>query len=434
MQTTWLLNAFLAFTGVEASFGHHPTARIETQPWQPQWQQVHRSFVKRGSDLQHQVTTFRSAPIKLDVGRVVLTAPRQTPLMMPPEPFVLTSLNLQVVRADGGRVPLTEVYNHHVAIYAAGGKLGADICGGAHLDMIDALWAVGAEARGTVTEFPIGYGLPGKGPWFANIHLIRSEGVPQVKRCIECTCDTGGGSEDCCRHMSICPGFPDGATRNSSDVKEYALEYTVGWSAATEKYQQLHYMTLDATGCQLEFQVPARCPWMWNHDTLHGAVKGSVGLRGSGRELPSDFSAAVQPVAPGCTASVSWEYELPPGASGRLVFSKGHLHVGGLSVAAYIIRNEHNQTDAAQPGKLLCSCNAKYGHSEPESASFVGDELGYVVAVSTCTFDDMNKQPVLRRGDRIRVEATYRTDLWFNGVMGLFDLAILPDSNADLLV
>lgn len=394
---------------------------------------VNRISAERGLDSNHQVTTFRSGPISLDIGRVVLTAPKQTPMMMPPEPFVLTSIKLQVVRASNGEpVPLTEVYNHHVAVYADGGKLGADICGGAHLDMIDALWAVGAEARGTVTEFPAGYGLPGKGPWYANIHFIRSEGVPQVKRCIECTCDTGGGSEDCCRHMSICPGFTDGTSRNSSDFKEYALGYAVGWSADVGKYLQLRYMTLDATGCQLEFQVPAQCPWMWNHETLHGQFPGAVGLRGSGRQLPSDFAVAVRPPAPGCTASVSWDYALPPGASGRLVFTKAHLHVGGLSVSAYVMRNAENRSDewTAEPGELLCLCKARYGHSAPGSAGHVGDELGYVVAVSSCQFADTHKQPILRSGDRTRVEVTYRTDLWFNGVMGLFDFAILPDSEA----
>ncbi|CAE8715603.1 unnamed protein product [Polarella glacialis] len=400
------------------------------------WQELARVPAPRASDPQHQFSTFRSAPLRLDVGRVVLTPPKQTSLLMPPGPFVLTSLRLEVVRAaDGQPVPLTEVYNHHIAFYAAGGKVGADVCGGAHLDNFDALWATGAEARGTTTEFPEGLGLPGKGPWFANIHLIRSEGVPHVKRCIECACDLYGGSEDCCRHMSICPGFPEGMDkRNSSDVKEYAVQYTVGWSPDTTRYQLLKYMTLDATGCQLEFQVPAQCPWMWRHDTLRGPVSGSVGLRGSGRDLPSDFEVAVRPPPAGCVTGVSWEYTLPPGAAGRLVFSKGHVHVGGLSVSATVLRRQRLRRGGGnvsagsfEEAELLCKCEAKYGHTEAGQPGFVGDELGYVVGVSTCHFDAAAARPVLREGDRIRVETSYRTDLWFNGVMGLIDLAILPD-------
>jgi len=72
---------------------------------------------------------------------------------------------------------------------------------------------------------------------------------------------------------------------------------------------------------------------------------------------------------------------------------------------------------------------AQYGRSDPGSASFTGDERGYVVGISTCSFDDdggVKQQPLLEDGDVIRVTATYRTDLWFNGVMGLADLAILP--------
>lgn len=417
---------------VLAKPGHrgHTTPKEVAEPWVPEWRAAHHAEAPRGPDAQHQVTTFRSAPIRLDPGRVVLTSPKQTPLKMPEEPFVLTSLQVQVVRvATGEPVPLTEVYNHHVVFYAEGGKLGADICGGAHLDMIDGLWGAGAEARGTATEFPEGYALPGTGPWFANIHLIRSESVPSVKRCIECACDTGGGSEDCCRHMSICPGFPHGLdTRNSSDVKEYALEYKVGWSANTEQYQLLKYMTLDATGCQLEFQVPARCPWMWNHDGLSGPLSGSGGLRGSGRDLPSDFATAVRPPSPECIATVSWEYALPPGAAGKLVFSKGHVHVGGLEVSASVVRG-FNSSDS-RTAEQLCACRARYGRTYPGSPGFAGDEMGYVVAMSTCAFGSTEEQPVLREGDRIRVEARYRTDLWFNGVMGLIDLALVPDAQA----
>eukprot|EP00929_Paragymnodinium_shiwhaense_P091720 TRINITY_DN51627_c0_g1_i1.p1 TRINITY_DN51627_c0_g1~~TRINITY_DN51627_c0_g1_i1.p1 ORF type:complete len:442 (-),score=37.84 TRINITY_DN51627_c0_g1_i1:264-1589(-) len=416
--------------GTRVGHHSHPNARHEENPWSPEWMEVRRLATTRGADTKHQFSTFRSAAIPLDPGRVILTAPKQTPLRMPDEDFVITSFHLQVVRPDGTPVPLTEVYNHHVVFYGDGGKLGADICGGAHLDMIDGLWASGAEGRGTVTQFPDGYALAGQGPWYGNIHFIRSEGVPHVKRCIECACDTGGGSEDCCRHMSICPGFPEGnSTRNATDVKEYALEYTIGWSTEKQHYQIVKYMTLDATGCQLEFQIPATCPWMWNHDNLHGQLPGSVGLRGSGRDLPSDFAVAVRPPTAGCEAKVYWDYVLPPGAAGRVVFSKGHVHIGGISVSAYVLRNG---TETRK--ELLCDCKAKYGRSSPGSATFTGDELGYVVGVSTCQFGTEATQPVLRQGDVIRVEGEYRTDLWFNGVMALFDMAIIPEADSAGLV
>jgi len=388
---------------------------------------VQRSASMRYSDADHQVSTFRSAPITLDVGRVVLTPPKQTPLLMPPEPFVITSLRLEVVRAsDGSSVPLAEVYNHHVVFYAGDGKIGADVCGGAHLDMLDGLWATGAEARNTVTEFPEGLALPGTGPWLTNIHLIRSENVPSVKRCIECACPTAyGGTEDCCQHKSICPGFPDGeSARNASDIKQYALQYTVGWSADASKYELLRYLTLDATGCQLEFQVPVQCPWMYRHDTMTGQVPGSKGLRGSGRDLPSDFAASVRPVRPECTASVSYDYDLPGDGEGHLVFSKGHVHIGGLNLTVHVLK-------AATPDKpqLLCGMEARYGHADPGTANYTGDERGYVVGVSTCVFEEPSKRPLLEKGDRIRVTAMYRTDLWFNGVMGLADMAIVPQVN-----
>lgn len=387
---------------------------------------VSESSDQRGTDVQHKRTTFRSSAFQLDPGRVLLTHPNTTHLLMPPEPFVITSLHLEVVRAsDGQSVPLTEVYNHHVALYAAGGKVGADIvCGGAWVDMMDSIFAIGAEARGTKVEFPDNHGFAGAGPWLANIHLIRSEGVPDVKRCIECACPTGGGSEDCCKHLTICPGFPLGEKdRNASDIKGYSLQYTVGWSPSIEQYRLLKYMTLDATGCQLEFHVPARCPWMWRNNNEHGGrVSGGIGLRGSGRDLPSDFVTAIRPPQPGCVEHVSWDYELPANAEGELVYNKGHIHTGGLNISAYLLR------PGEQHPRHLCTSTARYGTAENFPVAVAGNELGYVVGMSTCSFA-VGQRPLLRAGDRVRVEAFYRTDLWFNGVMGLMDFALAPFQN-----
>jgi len=377
-------------------------------------------------DVDHRTTSYLSPPIRLDPGRVVLTPPKQTPLQMPPQPFVMTSLQLEVVRYPGGkRVPLTEVYNHHIVFYGDGGRAAADVCGGAHLDMLDGLIGVGAEARGTITELPEGYAFGGQGPWFANIHLIRSEGVPDVKSCIECACRGHGGSEDCCPHLSVCPGFPDGPSmRNASDIKDYALRYVVGWSPATEKYTIARYKTFDVTGCQLEFQVPAQCSWMWRHDNSRGGrLPGAVGLRGSGRDFPSDFETSVRPPSPRCVERLSWDYELPDGAEGEVLFSKGHVHIGGLNISAHILRREGGTPE------LVCCSSALYGSSDAPAAHEpppAGDERGYVVGMSTCLFTNATKRPRVRKGDRIRVEVAYRTDLWFNGVMGLLDLAFAP--------
>ena len=48
----------------------------------------------------------------------------------------------------------------------------------------------GAEYRGTPSEypFPYAYVTTGEENWTANIHAIRSEGVNDVKKCIECHC------------------------------------------------------------------------------------------------------------------------------------------------------------------------------------------------------------------------------------------------------
>lgn len=73
-----------------------------------------------------------------------------------------------------------QVYLHHIAFYD--GINSADLCGGANLQGRDALWSIGAESRHTPTFFPDSHGIAvgQNSSWAANIHLIRTHGVPHV--------------------------------------------------------------------------------------------------------------------------------------------------------------------------------------------------------------------------------------------------------------
>jgi len=150
------------------------------------WEEVKRNvpLVKDEGTAETSIT-YMSSAIQLDPGRVVLTPPSKTPIPMPPQPFLLRGLHVEVVYPNGQPVPLTEVYLHHIAFYD--GVTSADLCGGASLEGKDALWSVGAESRHTSTFFPDGYGYPVLGnssdfptQWSANIHIIRTKGVPHV--------------------------------------------------------------------------------------------------------------------------------------------------------------------------------------------------------------------------------------------------------------
>mmetsp|Transcript_26761 Transcript_26761/g.82170 ORF Transcript_26761/g.82170 Transcript_26761/m.82170 type:complete len:119 (+) Transcript_26761:913-1269(+) len=110
----------------------------------------------------------------------------------------------------------------------------------------------------------------------------------------------------------------------------------------------------------------------------------------------------------------------------RLVFGKGHLHIGAIDMSLYVQRRRGVLPNAHQR-ELLCTVVPRYG----TQLGVPGDELGYVVGVSNCDtfFADM---PLLRRGDRLTVEARYRAQPWYDGVMGLFDIAIAPDAGVVL--
>mmetsp|Transcript_27131 Transcript_27131/g.64316 ORF Transcript_27131/g.64316 Transcript_27131/m.64316 type:complete len:457 (-) Transcript_27131:99-1469(-) len=410
------------------------------------WEEVKRNvpLVKDEGTAETSIT-YMSSAIQLDPGRVVLTPPSKTPIPMPPQPFLLRGLHVEVVYPNGQPVPLTEVYLHHIAFYD--GVTSADLCGGASLEGKDALWSVGAESRHTSTFFPDGYGYPVLGnssdfptQWSANIHIIRTKGVPHVKHCIECHCGgAGGGSEDCCPHGSLCGGMPAGAATPGAR-EPYHVQYTVWYDelpgpGGGPGPVPLRYHTLDAAACQLEWNIPARCPWRFRHA---GTVPGSTqlrgaGLRGSGRYFPFDFLAgALGPSrGPGrCVSPMRWSLTWP--YDGRVVFAKGHLHTGGIDLSLY-------RATAAGGEELLCRTAARYGSgwggnrtgAEGESPREpadqpAGNELGYVVGVDSCR-GSLRRGLVLRAGDRLTVEARYHSAPWYEGVMGLLDIAVAPD-------
>jgi len=86
----------------------------------------------------------------------------------------------------------------------------------------------------------------------------------------------------------------------------------------------------------------------------------------------------------------------------EMPYTVGHLHVGGLAIEMY------NETT----GELLCSSAPKYGFGQE-----AGDEAGYLVGMSSCTFDP---PLVMRKNDKIRTVARYNASEPHTGVMALW--------------
>ena len=89
-----------------------------------------------------------------------------------------------------------------------------------------------------------------------------------------------------------------------------------------------------------------------------------------------------------------------------IVFAVGHQHRGGMGINMYDDDTEN----------LICSSVPTYGRSNQ-----VGDELGYVVAMSTCTFDPPLR---MKRNSIVRIAAMYNNTMPHTGVMSLFYIAL----------
>jgi hypothetical protein len=99
----------------------------------------------------------------------------------------------------------------------------------------------------------------------------------------------------------------------------------------------------------------------------------------------------------------------------HVVYMVGHLHRGGMQVSAH-----DNVT-----GELICKSTPTYGTGDD-----IGNERGYITAMSTCTFDP----PLLMKMTHpILITSSYDARELHTGVMSLFYIAIaeMDDGGAD---
>jgi len=93
----------------------------------------------------------------------------------------------------------------------------------------------------------------------------------------------------------------------------------------------------------------------------------------------------------------------------NVVYMVGHLHRGGMEVSIY--RNDTNE--------LLCRSLPMYG-----TKNEIGNEAGYINAMSTCKFEDPPLR--LKTTDALRIVAKYNATEPHTGVMSLFYIAMAP--------
>ena len=354
MKLTALYTVTVGFVLIGLGLGHAtPTFPLYEQPTKSdlltfsEMKGAHEESISSTGVVSH-TQTYRSKPLPLGEGEVVFTDPKRTPLIMPTGNIALTRFHAFVVDETGRSVPLNEVYNHHWLVFNGRGNAG--VCGG----YLSYVFGVGAESRDSPVEFPENYGLVlnGSEEWGANIHLLRTVNTMNVKNCIECvyTPEKGCAKEQsgkfaCCGDGSYCQLTKDG---NRSETKTYFLQYSVTWVDVYANLIPLEIMVLDASGCEIEYNIEA------------------------------------SNTAPVHTTTFSWTSK----HTGEIVYGTGHQHIGALNISLFL------------DGQCVCTNVPKYGNG-----TTAGNEKGYVVQIDTCDFE--NNSVLVRAGQTVSVTSLY---------------------------
>ncbi|KAJ8578971.1 hypothetical protein ON010_g231 [Phytophthora cinnamomi] len=271
--------------------------------------------------------------------------------------------------------------------------------------------------------------VEGEDEWVANVHIINTRSMTprRAHRCLECPCtaedvftadavngirfrngscnaqlrfekntvcsaETYHGGLRCCEDAEFCLEHDELEVAAASNAK-YQLRYSLEYAEIVPENRPLYLAACcDASGDlehmgNIEYDVPVCDP-----ETHPGCVHTlSTRQRLDNGSIPL-FAYRQNPPEP--------EREV------ELVYAVGHQHRGGLGIQLY--------DDAT--GDLLCASVPEYG-----SGTEAGNEDGYVISMSTCTFDPPRR---MRTTDIVRIVALYNNTLPHTGVMSLMYMAL----------
>lgn len=381
--------------------------------------------------------TAYTAPLPLLQGEVTNTFHH---LSIPPGPIAIYRFKADVVEKDQDghfmSVPIYDAYLHHHVVGS----------GHEHYKHSQSRltpmkpknftrgigFGAGTESRGTPQEFYFPYAfltVQGENELVANVHVINTRNIPveDAHTCLECPCTsedvftnhsvngmefsvtgcnahlkyedntacsalTYYGGLRCCEHGEFC------LERNQlkKEIKSvYYLRYTIEYSEVVPENRPLYLAgCCDATGDlnhfgNIEYDIPP-C-----HPEIHPGCVHTLATR-----QRIDFQGNSVYDFANSNKQESTDREI------ELVYAVGHQHRAGMGIHLY-----NDQT-----GKLLCTSMPKYG-----TGNAAGNETGYIVAMSTCTF---NPPIRMRSSDIVRVVSLYNNTLPHTGVMSLMYIAI----------
>merc|ERR550514_487561 len=312
--------------------------------------------------------TYLSPMMNLKPGQMVFTNPRKTPLKMPEGGSMITGFHGEVVDGSNASVPLSFVYDHHWIAEDANHK--NDLCPGFE----NYVFGIGAESRNSAQTFPKGYGypIPESDVWGGNIHLLHTQNLSTkytdgnldraAKECNECyyapnkedgcTVEKNGTFQCCgdkCYDGSCsCPAVAD------LPASPYYLQYTVNYVKPAEASQlkDVRAGVWTTPNCAAYYNV----------------------LRNDAQ--PESLS--------------STEFTIPH--DGEVIHAVGHQHTGAINISMWL--ND----------EFVCASYPRYG----TEADVAGNELGHLVAMSTCLDKDTSgKTMKTKKGDKVRIDSYY---------------------------
>ncbi|TDH73426.1 hypothetical protein CCR75_008086 [Bremia lactucae] len=381
--------------------------------------------------------TSLTPPISLPQGKVSNTFHR---LAIPKGPIAVYRFEADVVEKDANNeivpVPSFDAYLHH-HVFGSTHQ---------HYDAMKTRWApmkpktfsrsvafgAGTECRGTPQEFYFPYAfmtVEGEDEWLANVHVINTRQMAPEKahHCLECPCtsedvftntsvnnlifhknscnrqllfenntvclaETYRGGLRCCENKESCLELDELERTRASDAVYY-LRYSMEYAVIVPENRPLYLAACcDASGDlqhsgNIEYDVPICDP-----STHPGCIHTL-----STRQRLNNGSTPLGTNAP---------HQFEQARDVELVYAVGHQHRGGLGIQLY--------DDAT--GELLCASVPEYG-----SGTEAGNEDGYIIAMSTCTFDPPRR---MRTTDIVRIVALYNNTVPHTGVMSLMYVAL----------
>nr|CCA14282.1 conserved hypothetical protein [Albugo laibachii Nc14] len=374
-----------------------------------------------------------SPPFKLKMGEVTNRFER---VPIPKGPIAIHQFQAEVVEVieNNGKqriipVPLSDAYLHHYVIGSPYEFLSNKSEGkSSEVSAEGYRFGAGTESRGTPQNYRFPYAsvtLPDEDEWIVNIHVIntRNMSTSRAHRCLECPCT----SEDSIRDGKINGVVFTNHTCNAQLMEERNAACSIGTYSGGLRCCEDGEFCLEKEELSEMDTAHEKSVIYLRYTILYGEVvpetrpvlratccdaTGDLEVKGN---VEYNIPLCDPEFHPGCVHSLSTRQPIDTSHSHErnqtngtradrmidIVSMIGHQHLGGMGMFVY----------DDQTSELLCSSIPQYGRGHE-----VNNELGYVVAMSSCEFN-----PPIRRlaSDILRIVALYNNTNAHSGAMSL---------------